>query len=51
MKSSQSIWRLLHNVKLMVKILSIFVVFLENMNFIYEDKMDYFQTIPVGSAP
>ena len=32
MKSSQSIWNLLHNVKLMVKISSIFVAFLENMN-------------------
>ena len=38
MKSSPSIWNLLHNAKLMVKILSIFVAFLENMNmnfFIY----------------
>ena len=33
MKSSLSIWHLLHNVKLMVKISSIFVTFLENMNF------------------
>ena len=33
MKSSPSIWHLLHNVKSMVKILSIFVAFLENMNF------------------
>ena len=32
MKSSLSIWHLLHSVKLMVKISSIFVVFLENMN-------------------
>ena len=32
MKSSPSIWHLLHNVKLTVKILSIFVAFLENMN-------------------
>ena len=33
MKSSASIWHLLHNVKSSVKILSIFVAFLENMNF------------------
>ena len=33
MKSSQLIWRLLHSVKLTVKISSIFVAFLENMNF------------------
>ena len=33
MKSSLTIWHLLHNVKLTVKILSIFVAFLENMNF------------------
>ena len=33
MKSSPSIWHLLHNVKLTVKISSIFVAFLENMNF------------------
>ena len=33
MKSTPSIWHLLHNVKLTVKILSIFVAFLENMNF------------------
>ena len=32
-KSSPSIWNLLHNVKSTVKILSIFVAFLENMNF------------------
>ena len=32
-KSSPSIWHLLHNVKSRVKILSIFVAFLENMNF------------------
>ena len=32
-KSSSSIWRLLHTVKLMVKILSIFVDFLENFTF------------------
>ena len=34
MESSLSIWILLHNVKLVVKILSIFVSFLENLNFI-----------------
>ena len=33
MNSSPWIWHLLHNVKLPVKISSIFVVFLENMNF------------------
>ena len=33
MKSSPSIWHLLRNVKLTVKISSIFVAFLENMNF------------------
>ena len=34
MKSSPSIWHLLHNIKSMVKILSNFVAFLENINFI-----------------
>ena len=33
MKSSPSIWRLLHSVKSTVKISSIFVLFLENKNF------------------
>ena len=33
MKFNLTIWRLLHNFKLTVKILSIFVAFLENMNF------------------
>ena len=33
MKSSQSSWRLLHSSKLTVKISSIFMAFLENMNF------------------
>ena len=33
MKSSPSIWQLLHAVKLIVKILSIFVAILENTNF------------------
>ena len=33
MKSSPSIWHLLHNVKSTVNISSIFVAFLENMNF------------------
>ena len=33
-KSSPSIWHLLHNVKLMVNILSFFVAFLESLNFI-----------------
>ena len=34
-KSSLSIWHLLHNVKLTVKISSVFVAFLENMNFTF----------------
>ena len=33
MKSSPSIWRLLQTVKLMMKILSVFVAFSENVNF------------------
>ena len=33
MKSSPPIWHLLHNVKSTVKISSLFVAFLENMNF------------------
>ena len=33
MKPSPPIWHLLHNIKSMVKISSIFVAFLENMNF------------------
>ena len=33
-KSSPSIWQLLHNAKLTMKISSIFVAFLENTNFI-----------------
>ena len=33
MKSSQSIWRYVVNIKSMVKILSILAAFLENMNF------------------
>ena len=35
MKSSPSIWRYVVNVKLTVKILSIFMAFLESMNFMY----------------
>ena len=35
MKSSPSIWQLLHTVKLAVKILSIFVAFSENVNFTF----------------
>ena len=35
MKSSLLIWHLLHNVKSTEKISSIFVAFLENMNFTY----------------
>ena len=37
-KSSPTIWHLLHNVKLTVKISSIFVAFLENMNFMWTAK-------------
>ena len=33
MKSSPLIWRYVVNIKLMVKISSIFVAFVENMNF------------------
>ena len=39
MKSSPSIWHLLHNVKLTLKILSIFAAFLENMNFNHMDNL------------
>ena len=35
MKYSPLIWRYVVNVKLMVKILSIFLVFLENINFVF----------------
>ena len=38
MKSSLSIWRYVVNVKSMVKILSIFEAFLENVNFTYTPK-------------
>ena len=41
MKSSPSIWHLLHNVKFTLKISSIFVAFLENMNF---NKVDIVQS-------
>ena len=37
-KSSPPIWHVLHNVKSMVKISSIFVAFLENMNFTFLEK-------------
>ena len=46
-KSSTSVWHLLHNVKLMVKISSIFVAFLENMNFTWWvgwKKWNFFQS-------
>ena len=36
MKSSPTIWHLLHNVKSTMKILSNFVVSLENINFIVQ---------------
>ena len=39
MKSSPLIWRYVVNVKSTVKILSIFVAFLENMNFILGTKV------------
>ena len=38
MKSSPSIWRYVVNVKSTVKILSIFVAFLENVNFMCKRK-------------
>ena len=41
-KSSSSIWHLLHNVKLTVKISSNFVAFLENINF--KKVLKYFST-------
>ena len=44
MKSSLSILHLLHNVKSMAKILSIFVAFLENMNF----TKIYFVKVPLN---
>ena len=37
MKSSPSIWHLLHNVKSTVKISSNFVAFLENINFMWKN--------------
>ena len=42
MKSSPSIWHLLHNVKSTVKISSIFVAFFENMNFNNHSKENLF---------
>ena len=58
MKSSPSIWHLLHNVKSKVKISSIFVAFLENTNFIadYNNKKPHYkmehtvQYIPFSSG-
>ena len=48
MKSSVSIWHLLHSVKSTVKISSIFVAFLENMNYelygLDNDKYDIWKT-------
>ena len=41
MKSSLSIWRYVVNVKYMIKISSIFVVFLGNINFINKAIKDY----------
>ena len=45
MKSSPLIWHLLHNVKLTVKILSIFVAFLENINFNDQYRTFFFSRI------
>ena len=45
-KSSPSIWHLLHNVKSTVKISSIFVAFLENMNFNSQLQSSTFGKIP-----
>ena len=42
MKSSPLIWHLLHNVKSTVKILLIFVAFLENTNFKSENLLIFF---------
>ena len=42
MKSSPLIWSYVVNVKLTVKILSIFVAFLENMNFTYQFRIASF---------
>ena len=41
MKSSQSIWHILNSVKSTVKILSIFVAFLENTNFNYRLRLEF----------
>ena len=45
MNPSHSIWHLLHNVKSTVKISSIFVAFLEHMNFIELRENLHFQYI------
>ena len=45
MKSSPSIWRYVVNVKSAVKILSIFVAFLENMNFKNKAILQYGKSI------
>ena len=41
MKSSPSIWHLLHNVKSTVKILLILAAFLENMNFTWNSNIKW----------
>ena len=48
-KSSPSIWHLLHNVKSTVKISSIFVAFLENMNFKYMDQNTIIKRVYLSS--
>ena len=45
-KSSQSIWHLLHKDKSTVKISSIFVAFLENMNFMNDPLHPFFKLCP-----
>ena len=45
MKSSPSIWHLLHNVKSTVKISSIFGAFLENTNFNFKCTFERVETI------
>ena len=39
--SSPSIWQLLHNAKLTVKISSFFVAFLEDMNFKHKQSLNF----------
>ena len=50
MKSSPAIWHLLYNVKSMVKISSIFVAFLENMDFMKVARHNFLATLHANSA-